>query len=357
VEVKTEARKRLRGIEGRFKKQLACLSRPQAPKVEPEAHCHAPYSCQYWERCTASKPADWVFHMPRFNAGRRAELQALRVETISAIPDDFRLSPRQRIIRDVTRNGKLFVASDLSKRLDRFGPPAFYLDFETCMPAVPLYPGTRPYQTLPFQWSLHRVGSEGAVSHQEFLANTDADPRRQFAETLIAALKGTRWPIIVYSSYEQTTLTELARVFPGLARPVAGIVTRLSDLLPVVRDGLYHPGFEFSNSIKSVAPALCPDATYDDLDEIADGASASMAFWQSGRVDEKTFARLRRSLFAYCHRDTWALVRLHQALNMLGARHAARQVRRQCLRDRPLHRRRLLVRLHRPDRLDWLCHG
>ena len=87
-----------------------------------------------------------------------------------------------------------------------------------------------------------------------------------------------------------------------------------------MRDRLYNPGFEFSNSIKSAATALCPDVTYGDLDEIADGASASTAFWQmaSGGVDEKTSARLRRSLLAYCHRDTWALVRLHQALKLLA---------------------------------------
>jgi hypothetical protein len=107
---------------------------------------------------------------------------------------------------------------------------------------------------------------------------------------------------------------------PRLAGPVAGIVKRLSDPLPVVRDRLYNPGFEFSNSIKSAATALCPDVTYGDLDEIADGASASTAFWQmaSGRIDEKTSVSLRRSPLAYCHRDTWALVRLHQALNMLA---------------------------------------
>jgi hypothetical protein len=110
-------------------------------------------------------------------------------------------------------------------------------------------------------------------------------------------------------------------MFPDLAKPIATIVRRLSDLLLVVRGGLYDPGFEFSNSIKSAAPALCPDVTYDDLDEIADGASASTAFWlmASGRTDTKTSARLRRSLRAYCHRDTWATVRLHQALKMLAA--------------------------------------
>ena len=116
------------------------------------------------------------------------------------------------------------------------------------------------------------------------------DPRRQFVETLIDALKGAKWPIIVYSSYEQARLRELAASFPDLKRPIAAIVRRLSDLLPVVRGGLYHPGFEFSNSIKTVAPALCPDVTYDDLEDVADGTSASTAFWlmASGRADATT---------------------------------------------------------------------
>jgi hypothetical protein len=64
--------------------------------------------------------------------------------------------------------------------------------------------------------------------------------------------------------YEKTRLTELTRT-PRLARSVAGIAKRVSDLLSVVRGGLYHQDFEFSISIKSVAAALCPDVTYDDV--------------------------------------------------------------------------------------------
>ena len=243
------------------------------------------------------------------------------MDSISAIPDDFRLSPRQEIIRDVTRSGKPNVAFDLPERLGGFGPPAFYLDFEAFLPAVPLYPGTRPYQTIPFQWSLHHADSSGGVSHREFLADADSDPRRPFAETLIAAVKGSKLPIIVYSSYEQTRLAELAAHFPDLAKPLRSIIRRLADLLPIVRSAVYHPKFDFSSSIKTAAPALCPDVTYDDLDEVADGGAASTAFWlmASGRADAATSMRLRKSLLAYCCRDTWAMVRLHQALIGLAA--------------------------------------
>jgi hypothetical protein len=251
---------------------------------------------------------------------RRAELKTLGVESIAAIPDDFRLSPRQVIIRDAIRNGKPFIAEDLPERLDGFGPPAFYLDFEAFMPAVPLYSGTRPYQVIPFQWSLHQRDSDGKIRHRDFLAEADSDPRRPFAETLIAALRGTKLPIIVYSPYERARLTELAKHFPDLAKPLHSIMRRLADLLPVVRSGVYHPDFDFSASIKTAAPALCPDVTYEDLQEIADGGAASTAFWlmASGQTDAETSERLRRSLREYCRRDTWAMVRLHQALDALA---------------------------------------
>ena len=79
-EVKTEALKRIGAIARQLRQQRTCLSRPKAPKVEPEAHCHAPYPCEHWEACTASKPADWIYHMPNFSAERRAELGRLKIE-------------------------------------------------------------------------------------------------------------------------------------------------------------------------------------------------------------------------------------------------------------------------------------
>jgi hypothetical protein len=225
------------------------------------------------------------------------------------------------IIRDATASGTPYIVTDLGRLLDAFGPPACYLDFEAMMPPIPLYEGSRPYQTIPFQWSLHTVDADGVLYHQEFLADGRNDPRRQFAETLIDALAYSDDPIIVYSAYEQTRIKELAADFPDLSTALSGLIVRLADLLPIVRTAIYFPEFEFSNSIKSVAPALCPGFSYDDLDGVADGGAASGAFLQlaSGALTAPSeVADLRTQLLAYCEHDTLAMVEVHRALARLA---------------------------------------
>lgn len=297
-----------------------CLQQDSPPLVEPGGHCHTPYGCEFWDRCTADKPADWIAHLPRLTLARRQELEALGIHAISAIPPGFPLTSKQAIIRDATASGQPYVAPGLAGLLRRFGPPACYLDFEAMMPPVPLYAGTWPYQTLPFQWSLHTVAADGTLAHAAFLASGADDPRRAFAETLVAALDGSGLPIIVYSSYEQTRLRELAQGMPDLAASLEVIVGRLVDLLPVVRGAVYLPGFGFSNSIKAVAPALAPGFGYDDLPGIADGSTAAAAFLQlaSGSLLPSTQALVRTELLAYCKRDTMAMVEVHRALVRLS---------------------------------------
>jgi predicted RecB family nuclease len=214
-----------------------------------------------------------------------------------------------------------FVAPDLGRLLRGYGPPAHYVDFEAMSPPIPLYEGTRPYQPIPFQWSLHTMGTDGSLDHREFLADGHRDPRRAFAETLIEAFDQYDLPIIVYSPYEKARLSELAAAFRDVCDPLLSIMGRLVDLLPLVRSAIYIPEAGFSNSIKAIGPALCPDFSYDDLDEIADGAAASAAFLRLASGDVAAIEQvdtLRSALLAYCQRDTLAMVEVHRALIRLA---------------------------------------
>jgi hypothetical protein len=299
------------------------LAMTDLPDVEPGKQCGTPYSCEFLDRCTADKPADWINHLPYLTPARADALKTLGIEAISAIPADFPLTWKQAIIRDATASGQPYISPDLVHLLGGYGPPACYVDFEAMMPPIPLYEGTRPYQTIPFQWSLHAVTEDGVLHHREFLASGDHDPRRRFAETLIESLDAFDGPIIVYSAYEKTRLNELVREFPDLGLSLRAIIARLADLLPIVRGAVYHPEFWFSNSIKSVAPALCPGFGYDDLEGVADGVAASAAFLQlaSGTISGRgEVEQLRTALLTYCQRDTMAMVEVHRALARLAVR-------------------------------------
>jgi hypothetical protein len=174
---------------------------------------------------------------------------------------------------------------------------------------------------IPFQWSLHAIDGDGVLHHREFLADGGDDPRRRFAETLIEALAAFDAPILVDSAYEQTRLKDLAGEFPDLSASLDALIARLADLLPIVRGAVYFPELRFSNSIKSVAPALCPGFGYDGLEGVAAGGAASAAFLQlaSGYLTiPEEVDHLRSALLAYCQCDTLAMVDLHRALTRLA---------------------------------------
>jgi predicted RecB family nuclease len=315
--VTAEVRNLLFSVPERVAEMHAILGLSTAPEVRPSGHCFSPYPCEFWDRCTADKPADWIINLPRLKATIFAELDANGVESMRDIPPDFSLTPSQRRVVDAVVSGQEFISDELPEALTALGPPASYLDFETFSPAIPLYAGTRPYQRIPFQWSVHHDDGAGEVRHFEFLANGGADPRREFAETLLEAINRTTGPIVVYSPFEATVLRALAAFLADLSGPLFAVMDRMADLLPIIRSHVSHPEFLGSNSIKVVAPALVPGFNYDDLEGVADGNDASPVF--SRLASDRSLSaedrnRHRRALLAYCCRDTLALMSVHQRL-------------------------------------------
>jgi hypothetical protein len=289
----------LAGVERRVAEMHDVLALGEAPDEEPGRRCHEPYDCEFWGHCTADRSAEWHLSFKRAGGERRARWV------------------------DALRTGRPWVSAELGRALGVFEPRVWYLDFETIAPAIPLFPGTRPFQAVPVQWSLHRLGRDGSLKHDEYLAPAGADPRPALAQSLIDALREDDAPILVWSSYEDRILGSLAGQLPQLAIALADVRGRLLDLHPLVREHVYHPDFAGSFSLKSVAPALAPGFGYGDLEIVADGTAAAAALLrlQRGEVEEAEAAALRRALLAYCRRDTEALVRVHEALRDLARGH------------------------------------
>ena len=291
------------------------LAEPAAPDIGPGAHCFTPYLCPYHEHCTRDMvaPEHGIDELPRLAASRRARLEDAGVEEIRDIPEEFPLTRLQRLVRRAVRQGRGVVHGDIGRALAGIASPVRHLDFETFAPAIPRFAGTRPYDQIPFLFSVHTERDGGPPEHADYLHEGEGDPRPAVADRLIAAA-GREGTICTYSGYERRMLRDLATALPDRALALRAIQRRLFDLHPVVLNGYYHPDFRGSFSIKNVLPVLVPGMGYGDL-EVAEGQIAAVRYARALASDSRD-ERLRifGDLRAYCARDTLAMVELRRAL-------------------------------------------
>ena len=295
-----------------IRQQRLVLSRPDPPEIAPGRHCEDPIRCEFYDRCNPELPDDHIQVLPAISATRLNQLTARGITSIHEIPADFPLNARQRRACYCVQTGALWFAEGLKEAIGQLEYPLHFMDFETANPALPRFAGMRPYDPIPFQWSVHtRETADGPPEHHEFLAEDESDPRLLFLTSLLG-ITGRDGHIVVYNrTFESQRLEELARWFPEYAGRIGQIQARLWDLLEAVKKNVYHPRFRGSFSLKRVLPALIPDLTYDGMC-VADGEEAGLA-WEKmirGQVSEQEKARLRKALLGYCSLDTLAMVRL-----------------------------------------------
>ncbi len=304
----------LPGIPLLLSQQKDVVAKAEEPAIAPGLQCGSPYPCPFSSHCAPHPPKHWIAYLPGLKPEGFAELTAKGIEDISQIPDDFHLTATQRKVRDAIRRNEPWVSERVGEALAGLSPPLLCFDFETIGPAVPRYAGARPYQAIPFQWSLHIVEPDGRIAHREFLFDQQADPRRPVADAMLEALEREGVIVVYHAPFETGVIQRLAADLPDLAPRLLALLDRVVDLLVVVRESYYHPDLLGSYSLKRVVPALVPDADYGDL-TIQEGTMASVTYLQMlAESDPQKRETLRRDLLAYCQRDTWATVRVWQEL-------------------------------------------
>ena len=292
----------------------AIAAQSEEPEIEPGPQCHAPFTCGFCTHCIPEEePRDYP--LTSFSNLRTTKREALEAEgylSVQDVPTEQLSAINQRIKEQTIKGEAYFDQEGSSSDLAQYPGEPRFLDFETISFPVPIWIGTRPYQQLPFQFSLHHRDSAGEVQHHEFLDTSGNDPRRPMAEALIKTC-GTDGPIFAYNaSFERRVIQQLATQFPEQSDQLTAIVDRIVDLLPIARNRYYHPSQHGSWSLKAVLPAICPDLSYADLDEVQDGGLAQQSYLESINPDTspERIQRIRQQLLDYCQLDTFALVKM-----------------------------------------------
>lgn len=302
-------------------KALACK---QPPEIEPGDQCEDPYTCEFYDECNEEKPLDWIGHLPRLNKNKMQELANLGITSVHDIPDDFKLSETQKRACRCVCQGNPCFGTGLKRDLGKLTYPLYFIDFETINPAIPRYAGLRPFDTIPFQWSVHvQKAPKSEVEHYEFLFEDKADPRKAFIEALLPVLErgdktgraGTGNIVVFNKNFESQRLSDIARWLPEYSKKINRVQKRLWDLQAVMRDHVYHPEFYGSFSLKTVLPALIPHMTYEGM-PVAEGGTAGVAYEKllSGELKKSEYQNLRKALLNYCKQDTLAMVKLLERL-------------------------------------------
>ncbi len=288
----------------------------EEPEIATGPHCNDPFDCGFSDYCNREKvwPEYPISSLPRLHPSRRERIEAAGHEDLRDVPDEF-LGAIQNRVKQCSISGETyFDSAGAAADLAPYGFPAYFLDFETAMFAVPIWKGTRPYQQLPFQFSLHILAENGEIQHHGFLDLSGDDPSRDFAQSVIDHC-GKQGPVFVYNAgFECRIMRELAGCFPDLAASLQAIIERVVDLLPIARNRYYHPTQHGSWSIKAVLPAAIPELSYDQLEGVQDGGMAVSAFMEAinPAITAERKAEIENQLFSYCQLDTLAMVRLWQ---------------------------------------------
>jgi len=281
------------------------------PDVPVGGQCTKPYACPFINHCW---PTDSRYPVTGLGGGRKklGHFVSNGWFDVVEVPLD-ELSNSQARIGKVTRRGVPEILPGAGEFVHGLGYPRYYLDFETVGPAIPAWPGTRPYETLPFQYSCHIEHETGEITHVEFLDMSGAPPMRALAERMIADL-GIEGPMLMYTAYERGVIKGLAERFPDLADGLNAIIDRLVDMHPPIKANYYHPDMLGSWSIKAVLPTVAPDMAYQDLEGVKEGTEASNAYLTAIRADTDpaTRERIEKELLTYCRHDTLAMVKLAQ---------------------------------------------
>ena len=313
-------------VEMNLKTAEKILQSDIEPDIDLDLHCNKPYRCGFWKYCSRNLSDPSVFNLYRIKFKDAISFYKEGITSYDQLEADSRiknLAQLKQIDFELHDKGTYIDKAIISEFLDKCTYPLYFLDFETEQPVIPKYIGTKPYQQIPFQYSLHYIEKEGGeLKHKEFLGISGQDPRRALAEQLCEDIPYDACTMAYNKMFECGRIKELADSFPDLADHLLNIERNIIDLLDPFRQGGYYcKAMGGSFSIKSVLPAMFPNDSeldYHNLEGVHNGGEAMSIYPKIQYMDEDEQRIARHNLLKYCELDTYAMVKVWQQLDKLG---------------------------------------
>ncbi len=322
VDVTNEVISMQSNIPNILKEFETCLEdRENEPNIDIGKHCNSPYACDAKNYCWKVQreiPDYSIFNIFNLGSKKQIELYNRGIINIDDVPHDFDMTSIQAQAVENYKSKITYIdIENIKSFLQNLTYPIYHLDFETYQQAIPQYKGLKPFEQIPFQYSLHIEYEDGRLEHKEFLAQDSVDSRYELALRLCEDIPSDVTVLAYNMSFEKSVIKRLANSFPLFEKHLLAINENMQDLMVSFQKKWYvTPSMNGSYSIKYILPALVPEfeKAYKELDGVQNGSQAMNAFARLAFLEENEKQKLRNSLLAYCKLDTLAMVKILEKL-------------------------------------------
>ena len=285
--------------------------------------CIKPYDCPYFNYCTKKLPNNNIFKLRRMQNVLKFKYYEKGIYTYNdLLKEKIDDKVKEQIEFELYNKEDKIEKENIKEFMKSLTYPLYFLDFETYQLSIPQFDMVKPYEQIPFQYSLHYIEKNGGeLKHKEFLANIGADPRRKLAESLVNDIPNGASVLVYNMGFEKGRIKRLASLYPDLSNHLMCIHDNIIDLMkPFYNRDYYSKEMYGSYSIKYVLPALFPNdpsLNYHNLDSIHNGDEAMNAFKNLEKMSKEEQDKIRRCLLKYCELDTYAMVKIYEKLKKI----------------------------------------
>ena len=294
------------------------------PNIEVGNQCKNPYPCEYLEKCSSpEKNINEVSYkiLPYYGKALDEYCIENNISKLVDVPEDQLQSSRKDyannyhyIIQQAHKSNKAWINQDIRNHFKDWVWPFYFMDFETVQQTVPVIQNTKPFEQLPFQWSVHKWDKpENDIEEFSFLEFENQSMELNFLDKLVKTL-GNKGTIFVHNHpFEKSVLNKLKEK-PNLnhfANDIENIIDRIVDTLALTRHNFYSPEMFGKYSLKKIVKGIPTNITYESDDEqsVSDGGDAQLAWFictdPISKKEDKD--KMKQELIKYCAKDTRAM--------------------------------------------------
>lgn len=308
-----DVKRNLQFIENRINAAKSIIENPKIPDIKIGAQCFKPYVCDFFGSCWKNIPEKNIFSLNSLGIEKQLELYNEGIIEIKDIDNFNGISDiLQKQIKSFQQQTVINDTDKITAFFNQIKFPITFFDIELYTPAVPVFKGTKPYQQLPFLFSVHQLKTDNVdLTHDFFYAAPGSDPREEFVLACIEKLKNVETIIVFDDNLERNVINALIKHFPHHQAALEQIRNKLYDIAPIFTQMHYFdPSCIGSFTLKNLYTKITGDNLFDQL-QVSSGTQASYTYnalqTEENELIKKT---TEQELIVYCKADTFACAQL-----------------------------------------------